>query len=210
MSASAARGSTYAALIAATLSACFHGGQVPAADGFAMRETAIRELMTRGTAGLRAGERGGESGLDRAEAAFLTAHQLDPLDPRAIDGLGCVALRRLQLEVAEKHFQRAIELHPGYDRPFAHLAAVAELRGDHVAARMLFERALRLNPLNYRARNNYAALLADVYGERFRAFRELQQASEASGETASAITGNISSLDELGITSAGPGRNGGP
>lgn len=203
-------------LVLASVAGCSRGNPGLSADEQAGREGRIRVLLATGTEGLRAGEHGvlqevggdtleqiTEAGLDRAEAAFLVAHQLDPLDARAIDGLGCVALRRQQYDVAIKHFQRALQLQPDYDRPFAHLALVAHARGHDAAAKALLERALRMNPLNYRTRNNYAVFLASPGGERYRAFRELHAAAASAGGRKTVVERNLVSLGNSRLTDAG-------
>ena len=99
--------------------------------------------------------------LDQAESALRLAAELAPRDPRVIDGLGCVYWRRGDFSAAEKYFKQAANLDASYERAYVHLALVAERKGMNEEAGRLLEHALFLNPLDYRARNNYAVHLRD-------------------------------------------------
>ncbi len=160
----------------------------------AFREQKVRELLKQGNRELRAGD---WHSLDRAQASYSTARELFPDDPRVIDGLGCVAWRKGNAQLAEFYFKRAVELSPIYDRPLAHLALVAESRGHHRAAAELLAQALAVNPLNYRARNNYAAVLINTNrtGEPLaEAHRELLKAYALAGPEDPIVGGNIGIL----------------
>jgi len=161
----------------------------------AMREIKLRELLKHGNAELR---KGTWEGFDQAQADYSTARDLSPEDPRVIDGLGCVAWRKGNAELAEFYFRRARELNQNYDRPLVHLALIAESRGHREAAEGLLRRAMRTNPLNYKARNNYAALLLNTNetGPRIaEAQRELLKARELADEEDPIVSGNLNILN---------------
>lgn len=99
------------------------------------------------------------AGLSVAKAYYQVARELKPNDPRVIDGLGAVAWREGNIELALYYFKRAYSLDSKYDRPLVHLALVAEKRGDLLAAKELLLKAIEINPLNYRAKNNLAVLI---------------------------------------------------
>ena len=160
----------------------------------AARETKLRQLLATGNKLLK---QGSWQSLDQAQAAYSLARELAPQDARAVDGLGCVAWRKGNIDLAEFYFRRACELSADYDRPIAHLALVAEARGHLNAAKELLQRAVKLNPLNFRARNNLAALAlkgagdADSLGE---AHRELLRAYELAGPEDPIVVGNLDLL----------------
>lgn len=137
------------------------------------QEQKVLELLSQGTEALR---RQTPDGVDFAHGAYTLAYELKPRDARVQDGLGAVAFFRGQLNDAEAFFKSAAALDPNYDRPYAHLALVAEKRGDLTAARELLLIALRMNPLNYRARNNYATLLLAQPGGALTDRRSVEQA----------------------------------
>ena len=168
------------------------------AEEKAYREQKIRELLSEGNKKLRQGD---WDSLDRAQAAYSTARELDRDDARVIDGLGCVAWRKGNAQLAEVYFRRSIELNRDYDRPLAHLALVAESRGHHRASVELLRQAMELNPLNYRTRNNYAAVLMDTDGrsdepQLAEAHRELLKAYELAGPEEEFISKNIATLSK--------------
>ena len=119
------------------------------------REEKVRELLRRGTEELRSQDTGS---LIRAQAYFELALELRPLDPRALDGMGCVAFRLSRFSSAELFFRRAFEGNPNYDRALEHLAMLQQQFGQLELAESLYRRAIRVNPLNYRARNNLFVL----------------------------------------------------
>ncbi len=97
--------------------------------------------------------------LNLAKASYQVARELKPNDPRVIDGLGAVAWREGEIELALYYFKRAYSFDSKYDRPLVHLALIAEKRGDLFAAKELLLKAIEINPLNYRAKNNLAVLI---------------------------------------------------
>ena len=97
----------------------------------------------------------------RALAALELAREMSARDPRVLDALGCVEWRRKNYNLAEYFFRETLRENPNYDRAYAHMAMIAERKGDIKAAQELLLYALQLNPMNYRARNNFAALLID-------------------------------------------------
>lgn len=139
-------------------------------EQLAAKEQKLVSLLTIATQDLRANK------LAPAEAALKLAQELSPDDPRVLDGLGCVAWRRGNYDLAEEFFKRALSQNGLYDRGYMHLAFIAAERGDSRAAEELLRISLQLNPLNFRARNNLAAELLDAGarpGARAEAYNEL-------------------------------------
>ena len=183
-------------LLYSLLFAACTAAHAPPAEEQALREQKIRELLKSGTRLLRAGA---WDDLDRAQAAFTLARSLRFDDPRAIDGLGCVAWRKGNAELAELYFQRALEIEPAYDRSLAHLALVAESRGHLRAANELLQRAVIMNPLNFHSRNNYAALIMKTDRDKSslaEAHRQLLQAYQLAGSEDPIVDGNLNLLKQ--------------
>lgn len=143
-----------------------------------LREERVKELLAQAIGALREGEQG----LPAAQASLHIANELQPNDARVIDGFGCVAWRVGDVALAKQYFHYARELDPNYDRPVAHLAEVARVEGDMPLADTLYEEAIALNPLNARARNNFA-----VYRVVDRGGREQRELAAYELEKASVI-----------------------
>jgi Flp pilus assembly protein TadD len=145
----------------------------------AQRCRKVETLLTQATLLMR---KGSAEELNSAESALHLARDLSPHNARVIDGLGCIALRRHDYAAAKNQFDEAIELDSNYDRPYAHLAQIAEHGGRVGEAKQLLLKALQLNPLNYRSRNNYAVLLAELAGnetEAKEAYEEMLKAAHS-------------------------------
>lgn len=159
-----------------------------------LREQRIRQLLSSGNRSLRAGD----EGLDAALASYTIARELAPEDPRVLDGLGCVAWRKGNIDMAEMYFRRAAELDSRYDRPVAHLALVAEARGHRRAALGLLVRAVQMNPLSFRARNDFAAEILRIHRsgkELGEAHREILKALELAGPDEPVLRFNLEELN---------------
>jgi len=126
-----------------------------------LKEETLQQLLTKTVIALRENS---SSGNSKAEALLKLALELSPNDVRVLDGLGCAAWRYEHYELAEHYFKQAIKIDPKYDRAYVHLSLVAEARSELEAAKELLQIALQLNPLNYRARNNYAVFLHNQPG----------------------------------------------
>ena len=117
--------------------------------------TEALRLVDQGTQYLRLAD------LDRAEAAFRVAVQLEQL-PRAYDGLGCVAFLRGEYLEAEKYFINAYQIGDNYSHALANLALLYESQGLLSKASQLYVRAIKENPKNVSVRNNYAVHLFEI------------------------------------------------
>lgn len=111
-------------------------------------------LVDHGTSDLRAGR------LGEAEAAFKVAFELALL-PAALDGLGCVAVRRQHLDSAAEFFLAALRLNPQYTQALSNLAYVREEQRRGEEAEILYRKSIELSPANASTRNNYAVFLAE-------------------------------------------------
>ena len=121
------------------------------------RTRRAQELVDSGTMLMRAKR------LDEARAAFTLSHELLPT-PAAVDGLGCVAFLEGDVRRAEKLFVKANQMEPNYVNALANLALLYEIDGRSELAERLYRRALGADPENFRARNNFAGLLAETRG----------------------------------------------
>lgn len=124
----------------------------------ARRSQSVEKLLGQSVLWMR---EGGRDSLEHAQSALLLAAELSPSDPRISDGLGCVYWRKGDVPAAEKYFMQAKRLDIFYGRAYVHLALVAQYRGEPIKAKKLLEYALELDPLDYRARNNYAVQMGE-------------------------------------------------
>lgn len=113
-----------------------------------------QELIDYGTIALRAGD------LPRAKGAFEAAWGVFP-SPESLDGLGCVAFLKGEFIEAEELFMRAVSLDESYADAIGNLALLYETLGMKEKARLLYEKGIRADPINFKARNNYGALLTE-------------------------------------------------
>ncbi len=144
------------------------------------RSQKVEELLTRATLLMRENR---DDALAEARAALFLAGQLMPSEARVSDGLGCIAFREKEYPAAEAWFSRAISLNPQYSRGYAHLALLAAGRGDMTGAMELFQHALHLNPLDARARNNFAVYLLEQGAAREKAEEQFLEALSAARST---------------------------
>ena len=145
------------------------------------------ELVDQGTLWLRSGQ------LDRAQAAFETAWQLAKL-PAALDGLGCVAFSRADARLAEELFVKAYQADHRYTASLANLALLYKHHGLSGAAQRLYTAAIAKDPKNFRARNNFGVLLADIEGSPQAAKAELLRAAALKSDPL--IENNLRSISE--------------
>jgi tetratricopeptide (TPR) repeat protein len=103
--------------------------------------------------------------MDRAEAAYQRAVELDPTLANAVTNLGNLMYRRGRLEEAENFYVRALQIDPEQPEAFYNLGFLLYERGDVAAAVLNFRRALRTDPAFADAHFNLAMALADL-GER--------------------------------------------
>lgn len=173
------------------LSACAPQRPNLTPDQLAARELKLRELLKQSVVELRLGT---PDALDRAQASLEIARELHPKDARVLDGLGCVAWRKGNVNLAESFFKKSLEQDQNYSRPWAHLALVAEARGHYNAANGLLRKAIAVNPMNFMARNNRAAfLLKNSTNPRDHsiAYQELMKAYQLSGSDDPIVQANI-------------------
>lgn len=115
-------------------------------------EQRAQEMVDRGVSFLRT------ASYEQAEASFRVAAELAQI-PAAYDGLACVHFLRGNVLEAKSLYKKIISWFPSYARSRANLALIYDLEGQSSAAAALYEDALSLEPLNYKVRNNYGALL---------------------------------------------------
>ncbi len=124
-----------------------------------LKEQRAQEMVDRGTILLRRGM------YDHAEAAFRVA--LDQARvPAAYDGLGCALFLRGKPLEAESIYLKVITWFPRYAPAKANLALLYDMRGERSKALSLYEEALAQDPMNFKVRNNYGALLSNSQNQR--------------------------------------------
>jgi superkiller protein 3 len=115
--------------------------------------------------------------IDRAEAEFHAALELDPANGDAYFGLGQVRLSQGNRRQAVEQFRRAIEVAPESPTAYPVLAGTLIEAGQVAEARKLLERAVTLNPADWQSQFRLAKLL-DEAGDSQRAeglYREVAQ-----------------------------------
>lgn len=111
-------------------------------------------LIDQGTLFLREGD------FEQAKASYQMSLELAP-SAAALDGLGCVALRRKDYKTAESYFDKAIEFDPLYIQSLGNKALLHEERGELAEAEALFQQAALLAPNIVEVRNNYGVFLSE-------------------------------------------------
>lgn len=108
-------------------------------------------LLGEGMVALRRGE------LHQADTAFRLAWELTQ-SPQALDGRGCVALLRGDIDEARQWFTALTTRFPDYLQGQVHLGMVYEKGGDLRQAEALYRRVLTLDRSNVSARMNLIAV----------------------------------------------------
>ena len=167
---------------------------------YQVTEQEISSLFNRGVMHLKTGD------LDQAQIAFNLILELKTI-PEALDGLGCVALRRQEYRMAQKFFILAWQIDPKYTQAVANLAYLYEITGKLDLAERTYQNAVIQAPTNYQLRNNYGAFLYDSvdknplnkdFEKHVLAYNELLKARQISDDLI--IQGNLNKLKEhLGI-----------
>lgn len=144
-------------LLAVNLIACVPAQEFNLADKLAQDKIVV-SLLDRTVDVLRSNE---ATAIEQAAQILEVAREINPRDPRILDGLGSIEFRRANYQLAKYFFKQAIKENPAYDRPYLHLAMIARMEGDNLAAYDLLSMAIQLNPLNSKARLEMAYVLAD-------------------------------------------------
>jgi Tfp pilus assembly protein PilF len=150
-----------------------------------------------------------DTAVKRAHSLFQLAREIDPREPRAYDGLGCVATYRGRFIEAEKFFRTALRYDRRYARAYVNLAFLATRQGQNERAVELLEYAIRLDPLSHRARNNYAVVLikgSSSKAEKRRALDELRKASSLAPPGDNKVQNNVFLIDGSGAKRANSDR----
>lgn len=145
--------------------------------------TKVKNLIEKATKEIRLGR------IEQAKAFVDIAEQLAPLDPSVSDARGCISWYYKDYFAARNYFNTAMLLDPSFENPYVNLAYLEEKRGRVEIAKSLLQKVLKINPLNHKARNNYAALLYDnakTNSDREQARKEFQMA-----------IGSVDKIDEV-------------
>lgn len=113
----------------------------------------LQQLITNGTASLRAGD------VPAARSAFTRAVQLDAASAVAHHGLGLVEKREGKLADAERQYLEAIRLDVNYAEAHNNLALLYDQQGKADRALVEYTTALSIRPDYPEARLNYAIAL---------------------------------------------------
>ncbi len=119
----------------------------------------VKILIEKATVEIKTGE------IGKAKAYVDIAEALAPNDPRVIDAKGCIAWYYKDYFEAKKHFDNAILIDRSFENAYVNLAYIEEQKGRIIDAKIILENVLKINPLNHKARNNYAALLYDNFNQ---------------------------------------------
>lgn len=132
--------------------------------------------------------------FEQAESIIYLAEEIYPQDVRVLDAKGCLAWHRNRDDLAESLFRNAILLDPSFENSYINLAFVLEQKGNVLQAKALLKKVLEINPLNYKARNNYAGILFDqslTEAEREISRRELNKAVNSVSELDGVLKYNV-------------------
>jgi len=151
----------------------------------------VQALMTSSVKLMRIGDK---DSLIKARSNLELALELTPQDPKVLDGMGCLEWRYGNNARAERWFKEALFINPHFDQSYVNLAILEEQKGQPQKALALLEKAIQLNPLNHKARNNYASLLFDYAkssGQERRAYGELLKAINSAPEMDNVLEYNL-------------------
>lgn len=124
-------------------------------DRWAFWDNATRTSRNSAYIHLRAGYVYYISGaLEKAEAAFRKALELDPELASAHIKLGLVMMDKKQYDDAAAAFREEIRISPGFDMAYMALGVVRYRQGRYDEAERLWKRALRVNKYGLEARKN--------------------------------------------------------
>ena len=124
---------------------------------------------------------GDSHSLDQANAALNLAGELDSKDARVIDGLGSLAFKKGNYNLAEKYFYKAIFTNPRYARAYGNMALLKQVRKQPEKAISYYKQGLLLDPHDYKMRTNYALFLASrarTKGQLRTSYNELLKAKQ--------------------------------
>ena len=99
--------------------------------------------------------------LEKAEAAVNKTLKIEPQSIRSHYYLGLIALKREDLDTADREFRKEIALYPFYDNSYMCLGIVRYRQGAHAEAESLWKTALELNPDNPDALKNLSIFYRD-------------------------------------------------
>lgn len=112
--------------------------------------------------------------LDKAEAAFRRAIDLDPQDASTWNNLGIALANQRRYAEAEAAYRRAIDLNPQYANAWHNLGNVLQDQRRYVDAEAAYRRAIEPDPQDAYAWNGLGNVLRDQrrYAEAETAYRE--------------------------------------
>jgi putative PEP-CTERM system TPR-repeat lipoprotein len=83
---------------------------------------------------------------DAAAKAFRRALSIDPATTSALNGLAILAIRNKQLDVAQQHYQTALDYKPGDYQTVMNLVTLKKMQGDQAGLGSVLEQAVSANP----------------------------------------------------------------
>ncbi|MBN1596301.1 tetratricopeptide repeat protein [candidate division FCPU426 bacterium] len=89
---------------------------------------------------------------------FSRANKLNPGDPDSHFGMGMVAYKKANLDIAIKKFKQAIKLKKDFIEAHRQLAMVYEDKGEYMKSLYFYRKLLKLDPSDRSAKNNYRAI----------------------------------------------------
>ncbi len=99
--------------------------------------------------------------LDSALSSFSLAKEINSNDPRGIDGIASVLIRKGNFLEAATLLTNLIVEHENYARAYVNLSYIKEKNGNLLEAESLLNKALNIDPLEAHALNNLGGLIYD-------------------------------------------------
>jgi len=89
---------------------------------------------------------------------FSRANKLNPGDPESHFGMGLIAYKKANLDIAIKKFKQAIKIKKDYVEAYRQLAMAYEDKGKYIKALYFYRQVLKLVPKDRSAKRNYRSV----------------------------------------------------
>lgn len=96
--------------------------------------------------------------IEEAYQNFNQANQINPGDPEVHYGLGLVAYKNADLDIAIQELKQAVKLRPNYIEAMMQLAMTFEDQGEYIKALAYYQHVLKSAPDSALAKQNYVSL----------------------------------------------------
>ncbi|MCD4812566.1 tetratricopeptide repeat protein [bacterium] len=89
---------------------------------------------------------------------FSRAHKINPGDAESHYGMGLVAYKKANLDIALKKFKQAIKIKKDYIEAYRQLAVTYEDKGEYIKALYFYRQVLKISPADRSAKRNYRTI----------------------------------------------------